>query len=80
MERMNDMKPNWNEIAREVAALEGGKVNLPIAQIKEVLRCFRIVLWRRYKLNIALWMDFLRDLAKRSIADGAKWSKANDSN
>lgn len=74
------MKVNWNEIAREVAALEGGKVNVNIAQIKEVLRCFRIVLWRRYKLSMPPWMDFLRDLSQRSIADGAKWSEANDSN
>lgn len=74
------MKVNWNEIANEVAALEGGKVNLPIAQIKEVLRCFRIVLWRRYKLSMPPWICFLCDLAQRSIADGAKWSERNDSN
>ena len=30
---------NMNDIAKEVARLEGGKKQLSIAQIKEVLRC-----------------------------------------
>jgi hypothetical protein len=29
---------NQNELARTVALLEGGKVNLPIGQVKEVIR------------------------------------------
>lgn len=29
---------NLNQFAKELAGTEGGKVNLPIAQIKEVLR------------------------------------------
>lgn len=30
---------NLNQLAREICKREGGKVNLPIAQVKEVLRC-----------------------------------------
>lgn len=74
------MKVDWNEIAREVAALEGKKVAVNIAQIKEVLRCFRIVLWRRYKDSALQWMTFLCDLAARVSREGRKWSKDNDSN
>lgn len=74
------MKVNWNEIAREVAAHEGGKVNLSIAQVKEVLRCFRIVLWRRYKDSALQWMGFIYDLAARVSREGRKWSQDNDSN
>lgn len=32
------MKINENELAKTVAAGEGGKVNLPIGQVKEVIR------------------------------------------
>lgn len=64
------MKVNWNEIARDITKLEGGKVNLPIAQVKEVLRCFRIVLWLKYKDSVLQWMGFLYDLAKRVSGDG----------
>lgn len=74
------MKVNWNEIAHEIAALEGGKVNLPIAQIKEVLRCFRIVLWRRYGSTINDWLDCCNELIRRAMRDGWKWSDDNDSN
>lgn len=74
------MKINWNEIAREVAALEGGKRNLPISQIREVLRCFRIVLWRRYRGSSWGLVDFLCNLITRVHRDGKAWSKANDSN
>lgn len=74
------MKVNWNEIANEVAALEGGKVNLPIAQIKEVLRCFRIVLWRRYRGTWLVWSGFIFDLSRRVCRDGEKWSNRNGSN
>jgi hypothetical protein len=31
------MALNLNDLARDISKLEGGKVNLPIAQIKEVL-------------------------------------------
>ena len=33
-----------NKFAVEVASIEGGKVNLSIAQIKEVLKCVNIKL------------------------------------
>lgn len=74
------MKPNWNEIAHEVAALEGKKVAVNIAQIKEVLRCFRIVLWRRYGNSASSWARLIADLVTRSVRDGEKWSQDNDSN
>lgn len=35
---------NLNELAREISKLEGKKVPVNIAQIKEVLRCFGKVL------------------------------------
>jgi hypothetical protein len=35
---------NLNEVAKEVSKLEGGKVNLQISQIKEVLHCLGHVL------------------------------------
>lgn len=35
---------NLNKLARRVAAAEGGKVNLPIAQIKETMRCLFVEL------------------------------------
>lgn len=35
---------NLNELAKEISKLEGGKINLPIAQIKEVLKCLGAIL------------------------------------
>ena len=35
---------NLNDLAKEVANMEGKKVSVSIAQIKEVLRCLRDVL------------------------------------
>jgi hypothetical protein len=35
---------NLNDLAKEVALLEGGKQNLSIAQIKEVIKCVGMVL------------------------------------
>ena len=32
------MKVDGNKLAKQVTKIEGGKVNLPIAQVKEVLR------------------------------------------
>lgn len=37
-------KANLNLLAREIADLEGGKQNLSIAQIKEVLSCLGTIL------------------------------------
>lgn len=37
-------KANLNLLAQEVADLEGGKKNLSIAQIKEVLKCLGTIL------------------------------------
>ena len=38
---------NLNELAKAISVKEGGKQNLSIAQIKEVLRCFGDVLLER---------------------------------
>jgi hypothetical protein len=38
------MKPNLNTLAKEVARREGKKINLSIAQIKEVIRHMLAVL------------------------------------
>ena len=35
---------NLNQLAKAITELEGGKVNLPIAQVKEVLHCLGAVL------------------------------------
>lgn len=35
---------NLNQLAKNVCKREGGKVNLPIAQVKEVIRCMAIEL------------------------------------
>lgn len=37
-------KVNLNELAREISDLEGGKKNLSIAQIKEVINCLGKIL------------------------------------
>ena len=37
---------NMNELAKRVSKLEGGKVNLTIAQIKECLACTWEVLYK----------------------------------
>lgn len=71
------MKFNWNDIARDVCELEGGKVNLTIAQVKEVLRCFRIVLWRRLSGSALQWMSFLIDLVKRSQKDCEAYARSH---
>lgn len=31
---------NMNEVAKKVTLMEGKKIQLPIGQVKEVLRCF----------------------------------------
>jgi len=35
---------NLNELAKKVAAIEGGKKNLNIGEIKQVIRCLGLVL------------------------------------
>jgi len=35
---------NENELATEVTKLEGGKISCSIAQVKEVLKCFKLVM------------------------------------
>jgi hypothetical protein len=35
---------NLNQLAKQICALEGGKQNLSIAQVKEVLKCLGLIL------------------------------------
>jgi hypothetical protein len=37
---------NLNQLAKEITKIEGGRVNLSIAQVKEVLRCFGDVAYK----------------------------------
>lgn len=39
-------RPDLNELARKIAAKEGGKKQVNIAQIKEVMRCHMMLLAR----------------------------------
>jgi len=39
---------NLNTVAKQVCELEGGKVNLSIAQVKEVIKCTFLVLYTKY--------------------------------
>lgn len=42
---------NLNELAKEISRLEGGKKELSIAQIKEVIKCMGVVLCRFYQAD-----------------------------
>jgi hypothetical protein len=57
------MSLDLNELAEEVAKLEGGKVEVNIAQVKEVLHCLGQVL-ARYRWWAAVYLILkLRDRA-----------------
>ena len=57
------------QMAKEVSELEGGKVNLSIAQILEVIKCFGIVLWRR--------REYVKHFFTYSEKVGKKYDKDN---
>ena len=44
------MKINLNKVAVSVSIAEGGKVNLPVAQLKEVIRCYNAEL-KKFKIS-----------------------------
>jgi len=44
---------NQNEVAVEVAKKEKGKVEQPIGQIKETIKCYNEVILRKAGINIA---------------------------
>lgn len=52
---------NLNELAKEISSLEGGKRNLSIGDIKEVLRCLGDIV---KKMSLADALDLLKRLAK----------------
>jgi len=58
---------NPHDLARRIAQLEGGKVNLPIAQVKEVLS---IALCLLAEYPDAAVRDALRRAARRRSARG----------
>ena len=49
-------KINENDLAKAVTALEGGKVNLPIGQVKEVIRCLKERLQQEEASSILCWL------------------------
>lgn len=57
---------NLNQLAKEITLREGGKVNLSIAQVKEVLRCL---------IDIAEEMADEGTLASLAVAIKAKKAK-----
>ena len=44
-------KINLNDLAKEVTLMEGGKVNLPIGQVKEVMKYTFTILSQDYKAS-----------------------------
>ncbi len=59
------MKMNLNDLAKEIAALEGKEVSVSIAQIKEVLLCLGKVLAKQRPVDQA-------NLVSKLIARGAR--------
>ena len=56
---------NMNELAKRVTKVEGGKVNLSIAQVKEVLRVLATEMANDTKAFEAFINYFLKILGKR---------------
>lgn len=50
------MTINLNKVAKEVSVYEGGKQNLSIAQIKEVMKYYNTILARDYMPSEVLAM------------------------
>lgn len=48
---MGNRKVNLNTLAKEIAAVEGKKTQVNIAQIKEVLNCYYDVLIYEYDID-----------------------------
>lgn len=66
---------NLNELAKEIAKLEGGKKNLSIAQIKEVVRCLSLIQFQHdvYQVDIATFSK--KSLFWKIMLNGAKQVK-----
>ena len=62
------MRINLHELARRIAQREGGRVNLPIAQVKEVLS---IALRLLGEYPEAAIRDAIRRVSRRRAARGA---------
>ncbi len=58
---------NGNEIARAVTLMEGKKISITIAQVKEVLRCLHDLIERKakYELDVTCYDMILEGLGKR---------------
>jgi len=69
---------NLNELAKEVCSIEGGKVNLPIAQVKEVMRCLFTRTSDKYTLDEVI--DIMEKYATNKTASWGKpyWKRWND--
>ena len=59
MSKPKDKKFNMNDLAVQVSKLEGGKENLSIAQIKEVMRCLSDVLLFDPNRWFDVWNEYL---------------------
>lgn len=49
---MIEIKMNLNSLAKIITEMEGGKVPLNIAQVKEVIRCTQVYLAAEYGIKI----------------------------
>lgn len=69
---MSAIKPkNMNTLAHKIAMNEGGKVNLPIAQIKEVLRITAMIVDQDYTYR----RKFYQYGTRVTKQERKKWSK-----
>jgi hypothetical protein len=59
------MKKNMNSLALLITKIEGGKINLPIAQVKELIRILAIINHEDLEYNM-LFTKYGERAAKRS--------------
>lgn len=70
---------NLNELAKEISLLEGGKQNLSIAQIKEVIRCLSVIQYK-HDFEHTTFVNKVAQVTKQSLfwklmVNGAKHVK-----
>lgn len=59
------MKLNLNDLAREVARLEGKKIQISIAQIKETMKCTFVLLGKAKNQEVIQVINRYRPKTKR---------------
>ena len=65
---------NLNELAKEISKLEGGKKELSIGQIKEVVKCISILIYEDTLFEEHDNM-YLSDLVIKLYKNGKKWAR-----